>query len=316
MKSKVQRLNRYNRQNQSWRTRFIIHFILQKWGLGSLWLKSGWGFLYSEEKWIRKWKINKIQRGIGKKKNPNNFQLLWNNKSIFYTQNWKKLLSETPHNLYNYFKAVLWTLTCYYPSYIFSHPKNTTPNNSTPIIFFFFTTNTTKRTRIESENGMLLPYVYTISNRSPCILIPDYEKLRMLSTLSMTSKAFMRSISKSMTGMELGRRRGNGSFLLSLVGEWLLLLLSLWCLLNLVFAESNSWLLLIPGVSFLLLTYWSISWSSIVNVVDGELGFWLDNWIVLWFGDLIGDLTGDLIPALQALAWLIRWWSHTTSSRM
>uniref|UniRef100_A0A0V0H3V6 Putative ovule protein n=1 Tax=Solanum chacoense TaxID=4108 RepID=A0A0V0H3V6_SOLCH len=65
---------------------------------------------------------------------------------------------------------------------------------------------------------------------------------------------------------------GKGSFLVSRIGEWLLLLLSLWNLLNLVLAVSNSWDLLIPGVSFLLLTSRSISWSSIVNVEDGELG--------------------------------------------
>ena len=132
----------------------------------------------------------------------------------------------------------------------------------------------------------------------------------------MTSKALSRSISKSKTGTENGLLMGNGSFLVSLVGEWLLLLLSLWCFLNLLFAVSNSWLLLIPGVNFRLLTSRSISWSSTVNVGDGESGLCVDNCIDIWFGERIGDLTGDLIPTLPALAWLTRWWSHTTSSRM
>lgn len=133
----------------------------------------------------------------------------------------------------------------------------------------------------------------------------------------MTSKALIRSISKSMTGTEDGLLMEKSSFLVSLVGVWLLLLLSLWCLLNLVFAVSNSWDLLIPGVSFLLLTSRSISWSSIVSMGDGELGLWVDSWIDFWFGERIGDLTGDLIPPLMVvLDWLTRWWSHTTNSRI
>ena len=101
------------------------------------------------------------------------------------------------------------------------------------IFFFFFTMDATNRTN-RIRKWHVTPYAYTR------VFIQVYEKLRILSTLSMTSNAFMRSMSKSITGMEFGLRNGNGSFLVSLVGEWLLLLLSLWCLLNLVFAESNS----------------------------------------------------------------------------
>lgn len=137
----------------------------------------------------------------------------------------------------------------------------------------------------------------------------------MLSTLSMTSKAFIRSISKSMKGTEGSLRLvQNISFLLSLIGEWLLLLLSLWCLLNLVLAVSNSWLLLIPGVSFLLPTSRSICWSSIVNKGEVEQPFCVNNCNVFWLGERIGDLTGDLIPPLPTLTWLTRWCSQTTSS--
>lgn len=141
--------------------------------------------------------------------------------------------------------------------------------------------------------------------------------LRIVSTRSMTSKALIRSISKSMIGTDDGLLMGKGSFFLSLIGEWLLLLLKRWCLLNLILEVSNSWLLLIPGVSFLLLTSLSISWSSTDSVGDGELDLWVDNWIVFWFGDRIGDLTGDLIPPpVAALDWLTRWWSQTTNSRI
>ena len=160
--------------------------------------------------------------------------------------------------------------------------------------------------------------IFTSTDPCLCILIfmMIYYKLRIVSTRSITSKAFMRSISKSMTGTDDGLLMGNGSFLVSPIGEWLLLLLSRWCLLNLFFAVSNSWLLLIPGVFFLLLTSRSISWSSIVNIGDGELGLCVHNWIVFWFGDRIGDLTGDLRPPLAALTWLTRWWSQTTNSRI
>lgn len=140
-------------------------------------------------------------------------------------------------------------------------------------------------------------------------------KLWILSTRSMTSKALILSILKSITGTDDSRFTGKGSFRHSRVGEWLLLLLSLWYSLNLVFVVSNSWLLLIPGVSFLLLTSRSISWSSMVNVGDAELGL-CDNWIVFWLGERIGDIIGDLVPPLAALDWLTRWWSHTTSSRI
>ena len=90
----------------------------------------------------------------------------------------------------------------------------------------------------------------------------DYNKLSV-STLSITSRAFILSMSKY-----IARRVGvwclltplNSVFLL-LVGEWLLLLLSLlagtsWlkCI--------KFWLLLIPGVNFHLLTSWSIFLSS------------------------------------------------------
>lgn len=131
----------------------------------------------------------------------------------------------------------------------------------------------------------------------------------------MTSKAFIRSVSKSTTGTEDGLLIGKGSFLVSFTGEWLLLLLSLWYLLSPVFA--NSWDLLIPGVSFLLLTSQSISWSSTVNGDDEELDLWLDNLIIFWLGERIGDFTGDFTPPLAArLDWLTRWWSHTTNSRI
>lgn len=135
----------------------------------------------------------------------------------------------------------------------------------------------------------------------------------MVSTRSITSKALIRSISKSMTGTEDGLLVENTLTLLSLIGEWLLLLLSLWCLLNLVLAVSNSWLLLIPGVSFLLLTSRSICWSSTVSMGEEQV-FWVNNCTVFWLGERIGDLTGDLIPPLLILAWLTRWWSHNTSS--
>ena len=139
----------------------------------------------------------------------------------------------------------------------------------------------------------------------------------MVSNLSMTSKAFILSISKSMTGMEGSLLVENISFLLlSLIGEWLLLLLSLWCLLNLVLAVSNSWLLLMPGVSFRLPTSRSICWSSTVNMGELEQPFWVNDCPDFWVGERIGDLTGDLIPPLPTLTWLTRWWSQTTSSRI
>lgn len=119
-----------------------------------------------------------------------------------------------------------------------------------------------------------------------------------------------------MTGTDDSRFTGMGSLRHdSRAGVWLLLLLSLWYLLNLVLAVSNSWLLLIPGVSFLLLTSRSIAWSSTVNVGDGEEGLWV-NWMVFWLGERIGDMMGDLGPPLAALDCMTRWWSHTTNSRM
>jgi len=143
--------------------------------------------------------------------------------------------------------------------------------------------------------------------------MPHNYELPMLSTLSITSKAFIRSISKSMTGTEGSLLVENMSFLFSLIGEWLLLLLSLWCLLNLVLAVSNSWLLLMPGVSFLLPTSRSICWSSTVSMGEEHV-FCVNNCPVFWVGERIGDLTGDLIPPFPTLTWLTRWWSQITSS--
>ena len=131
-------------------------------------------------------------------------------------------------------------------------------------------------------------------------------RLQIVSTLSIMSNALIRSMSKLIIGTEDGLRIGKGSLLVSCVGEWLLLLVSLWCLERLVLDVLNSWLLLIPGVSFRLLTSRSISWSSIDSVEDGELGFWLESWSILWLGDLIGDLPGDLSPPFAALDWLMR----------
>lgn len=108
------------------------------------------------------------------------------------------------------------------------------------------------------------------------------------------------------------------SFLLLLVGEWLLLLLNLLCLQSLVFAVSNSWLLLIPGVNFLKLTSRSISWSSWLSMEDGVLGLFPGNLTVkpFWGGERTGDLMGDLTPPFPGLERLMRWWSHTTRSRI
>jgi hypothetical protein len=79
-------------------------------------------------------------------------------------------------------------------------------------------------------------------------------------------------------------------------------------------AVSNSWLLLMPGVSFLLPTSRSICWSSTVNNGEVEQPFCANNCTVFWLGERIGDLTGDLIPPLPTLTWLTRWCSQTTSS--
>lgn len=137
----------------------------------------------------------------------------------------------------------------------------------------------------------------------------------MSSTRSITSIALILSISKFIIGTDDGLLIGNGSRLISRVGEWLLLLVSLWCLLNLL-RVSNSWLLLIPGVSFRLLMSRSISRSSLVSAGKGELGLFIEIWIPFWFGDRIGDLTGDLIPPFIAFDWQTRWWSQTTNSRI
>lgn len=138
---------------------------------------------------------------------------------------------------------------------------------------------------------------------------------RISSTRSITSKALILSTSKLITGTDEGLLIGKGSLLISLVGEWLLLLVSLWCLLNL-FRVSNSWLLLIPGVNFRLLTSRSISRSSDVSPGSGELGLFVESWSPIWFGERIGDLTGDLIPPFIALDCKTRWWSHTINSRI
>ncbi|GER37795.1 cation-chloride co-transporter 1, partial [Striga asiatica] len=84
-----------------------------------------------------------------------------------------------------------------------------------------------------------------------------------------------------------------------------------------VFAQkplSNSWLLLMPGVSLRLLTAWSISWSSTERPVEGETGFWGDSWRrAFWLGERMGDLGPGPVEARD---WAMRWWSHTTRSSM
>ena len=145
--------------------------------------------------------------------------------------------------------------------------------------------------------------------RGKCITKACLEaSIQIVSTLSIMSNALIRSMSKLMIGTEEGLRIGKGSLSLvvSCVGEWLLLFVSRWCLERLVLDLLNSWLLLIPGVSFRLLTSRSISWSSIDSVEEGELGIGLDRWSVFWFGDRIGDLTGDLSPPFAALDRLMR----------
>ena len=123
-------------------------------------------------------------------------------------------------------------------------------------------------------------------------------------------------MSKLMIGVTDDFLNEESSSVLSLVGEWLLLLLNLSCLLNLDFAASNSWLLLIPGVSFLKLTYRSISRSSWVSMDVAATARFCAEEITSGFfvGERIGDLVGDLMPPLLDLIWLIRWWSHTTKS--
>lgn len=131
--------------------------------------------------------------------------------------------------------------------------------------------------------------------------------------LSIISRALVLSISKLMTGSILLIERN--SFLLLLLGEWLLLLINLLCI-CLAFV-SNSWLLLIPGTNFLYLTSLSISCSCCVRTGDELLALFGDNVIEepLCVGDRTGDLMGDRSP-FAALDWLMRCWSNTTSSRI
>lgn len=143
------------------------------------------------------------------------------------------------------------------------------------------------------------------------------HKLLRVSTRSMTSNALIRSISKSKTGTDDGRLVEYISLLVSLVGEWLLLLLRRWYLLKRLLTVSNSWLLLIPGVIFLFVTSQSICWSSTDRAGDEQVAFVGDNCSAFWLGDRIGDLIGDRVPQfVEDLEWLMRWWSHTTRSRM
>lgn len=120
----------------------------------------------------------------------------------------------------------------------------------------------------------------------------------------------------------------NGVFLdpslLSVIGEWLLLLLSLWYLLSLGRLISNSWLLLIPGEISLNLSPLSTSLSSTVSNDEEEVvGLSLSESIGadderFCEGKRIRDLTGDRAREkhLPGLNRLMKWWRRTINSNM
>lgn len=143
------------------------------------------------------------------------------------------------------------------------------------------------------------------------LILCTIYNFRRVSTLSITSKALIRSISKSITGAIEGLLVGKKSLTVSLVGEWLLLLVSLLFVHSLIFEMSNSWLLLIPGVSFRKLISRNIFWSSSVSIGDFAGNETVE---LLCEGDWTGDLMGDLMLPLEGLERLMRWWSHTTMS--